>query len=412
MAATNLDPENRDYLKNLADFHNSIMNDSREALAVYKKLLALDPEDVVVLTIAGHISVLENELDEAKVYYQRILDLEPGSTDVTRFLDAIERQAGKTESEPVPESAQNLYEKVQTFVEQGDNPGACDHLEKLISVYPHYALAHNDLGVLYYQAGNMEKTFTAYKQAVELDPQNIIFKKNLADFQCIELKQVEEALKLYNEILAVQPDDLETLTAIGQVCVMLGHKEDAAHFLKQALAVEPWNAEVSRMLEEIEQLEQVPGEDLAGEEMYAKAKALTENGKVKEAIAQLQKAIAGYPDLAVAHNDLGVLQYQAGDMQAAANHYEKAVEIEPGNTVFRKNLADFYCVEQGRVEEAMQIYVDLLALEPDDIEVLMTLGQICEKLEKFEDARHFYERALDVEPWNADARQLIDGLES
>ena len=80
--------------------------------------------------------------------------------------------------------------------------------------------------------------------------------------------------------------------------------------------------------------------------------------------------------------------------------------------IFRKNLADFYCVEQGRVEEAMQIYIDLLALEPDDIEVLMTLGQICEKLEKFEDARHFYERALDVEPWNADARQLIDGLES
>jgi glycosyltransferase involved in cell wall biosynthesis/Flp pilus assembly protein TadD len=409
-AATDRDPENSTYLKNLADFHYSVLKDSRAALTVYKKLLTLDPVDITILTILGHIHLGGNEFGEAKVYYQRILDLDPGNTEILGYLEKLGAQPQEAADAKPSDSAETLYEKVQLLVEKNDDQGACGQLENLVTAYPDYALAHNDLGVLYYKAGRKEKALAAYERAVALEPENLTFKKNLADFKCVELRQFEEAVGLYNEILAARPDDLETLTALGQVCAMLGKDEDARHFFNQALAVEPWNAELRQLLEA---LEQGPGPSAAGEsaqEMHAEAKALAEAGKPDEARSRLGELVAAYPELAVGHNDLGVMAYQAGDKEAARQHYEKAVELEPDNAVFRKNLADFYCVEQGRVEEAMQIYVDLLAQAPDDVEILTTLGQVCEQLDQTEDALRFYENALNVEPWNADIRQRMEDL--
>jgi len=412
-AATDQDPENSDYLKNLADFHYSIMQDSRAALAVYKKLLTRDPVDITVLTILGHIHVAENELGEAKVYYQRILDLDPGNAEIGRYFENLGTPQVTGEPMPPGDSADNLYAQVQARVEQGDTRGACRELENLVAAYPEHALAHNDLGVLYYQSGRKEKSLEAYQRAVVQEPDNITFIKNLADFKCIELQQVEEAVGLYNDILAIQPDDLETLIALGQVCVLLDKKEDARHFLGQALNLEPWNADLRQMLDDVDHpRQQADGGAPSADELHAAAKSAAEAGQTGEAINHLKQLVAAYPDMAVGHNDLGVMHYQAGDTETAVRHYEKAVELAPENAVFRKNLADFYCVEQGRVEEAMQIYVDLLAQAPDDVEILTTLGQVCEQLEKNKDALRFYEMALNVEPWNSDIRQRLEEMQS
>jgi len=410
VAATDLEPTNSNYLKNLGDFHYSVMQDSRAALAVYKRLLALDPVNITVLTILGHLHLAAEELGEAKAYYQRVLDLEPGNAEIRGYLENLGQTAGPATAFEQTNSPEVLYNQAQQMVEQGEAGAACRQLESLVAAYPEHALAHNDLGVLYYQAGDKEKSLAAYQRAVALEPRNLTFKKNLADFKCIELQQVEAALEIYNEILAVEPDDLETLLAMGQVCVMLGQVEDARHFLNQALAVEPWNTAIKQMIADVESGSLPSDAELPVEEMYAQATALVEKGETAQALTKLQELAAVHPALAVVQNDLGVLHYQAGDLENAARHYEKAVEIEPENGVFRKNLADFYCVAQGRLEEGMQIYVDLLAHEPDDVEVLTALGQICERLDKHDDARRFYEMALNVEPWNTQIRQLVDEM--
>ena len=40
-------------------------------------------------------------------------------------------------------------------------------------------------------------------------------------------------------------------------------------------------------------------------------------------------------------------------MGKALKHYERAVELQPANINFVKNLADFYYVEVGRIEDAL-----------------------------------------------------------
>jgi Flp pilus assembly protein TadD len=112
----------------------------------------------------------------------------------------------------------------------------------------------------------------------------------------------------------------------------------------------------------------------------------------------------------MAHNDLGVLYYKLGDKDRAAEHYKKAAQLEPEDMTFQKNLADFYCIEMGQLEKAMQIYVRVLENSPEDIEALMAIGYVCETVNKPDDARDFYHRVVEIEPWNTEAREKLDGL--
>ena len=139
-------------------------------------------------------------------------------------------------------------------------------------------------------------------------------------------------------------------------------------------------------------------------------KLISSSSGLKEAIGALEMFLETYPDFGVAHNDLGVLCFKEGEKEKALEHYERAVRLAPENATFKKNLADYYYVELGRVEEAMALYVEVLDAKPTDIEVLLVLGSICESLEKFKDARFFYERVLELEPWNVDARERLDEL--
>ena len=116
------------------------------------------------------------------------------------------------------------------------------------------------------------------------------------------------------------------------------------------------------------------------------------------AIQKIENFIEMYPKHGQAHNDLGVLYYKNESKTKVLACYLKAVELEPENVTFRKNLADFLYVEEGRVEEALENYVEVLRIKPDDVETLLITGHICTAIERFEDAMSFYHKVLDIEP--------------
>ena len=111
------------------------------------------------------------------------------------------------------------YECMKPSSESGRHDQAIHALEDSLKLNPDNALSHNNLGVLYFNQGNKEKALFFYERAARLDPGNVTFQKNLADFYYIELQKREEALKLYLRILSLQPDDIETLLTLGNICI-------------------------------------------------------------------------------------------------------------------------------------------------------------------------------------------------
>ncbi len=135
-----------------------------------------------------------------------------------------------------------------------------------------------------------------------------------------------------------------------------------------------------------------------------------ENGEIESAKVRLEKLVEINPDFATGHNDLGVLAYKEGLKDEAFKHYAVAVKLQPENIIFLKNLADYYYVELGMIEEALKLYVKVLQIEPNDIETLMVVGHLCIAIEKFSEAKNFYEKILEIDSQNEEAKVFIEKL--
>ena len=141
------------------------------------------------------------------------------------------------------------------------------------------------------------------------------------------------------------------------------------------------------------------------DEIYQRLKQNLSTLSKAEAIDEFKKMLGSYPDFAIGHNDLGVLYTNIGNKEKALQHYQRAAQLQPDNITLQKNLADFLFVELRNVEEALQVYVQILKAHPNDVETLLITGHICVALKKFDDAKDFYRRVLEIEPENEGAKK-------
>ena len=142
-----------------------------------------------------------------------------------------------------------------------------------------------------------------------------------------------------------------------------------------------------------------------GENLFAK-------GEFDDALTNFQKAYNIDPNDAEINNNLGVIYCHQGDHKKASEYYKKAISLQPENVTFKKNLAEIKYVILGQAQEALQIYVNILQTHPDDIEVLLGLGKICIDLEKFDDARVFFNRVIELDPLNVEGQYGLNQLKS
>ncbi|MBU5638024.1 tetratricopeptide repeat protein [Geomonas sp. Red69] len=317
---------------------------------------------------------------------------------------------------PTPEEA---YAALAPLLSGDDAQEAAAALRGHLLRYPQHAVAHNDLAAVSYRLGDGSRALEEYREAVRLDPDEEVYRKNLADLLYVEFGQVDEAIGIYLKLLEKNPREVETLLNLGIICKGVGQPGEAETFFQRALEIEPWNQAVREQLSQLRQ-DQEPAaaavtpaeaeEDETAEERYQRSQELVQQGDLAGAEAELSAILALYPDFAPAHNDLAVLAYDKGDKDAARTHYEKAAQLAPGNSTFQKNLADFYFVEGYDVDGAINIYLDQLRKEPKNIETLMSLGKICTILDRPQEAETFYGKVIHLEPWNRDARECLDTL--
>jgi Flp pilus assembly protein TadD len=117
-----------------------------------------------------------------------------------------------------------------------------------------------------------------------------------------------------------------------------------------------------------------------------------------------------FPDVALDHKDLGVHYHRSGENLLALANYEKANRLQPSNSTIIKNLAEFYAVELGWVDDAIMMLTEQLRTTPQDDEVLVTLGLISEQVGRPDEARAFFKQALTLRPDDTAIRDALAGL--
>ena len=328
------------------------------------------------------------------------------AVDMNRGAMAQADQRPKTEQE-----IKAGYHRLCLGAENMTDGQRAEALEALIGQAPQMAVAHNDLGVLYHNLGRKQEALHCYQTAVELAPDNVTFCKNLADFFYFEFGRVEDCLRIYVRLLAIDPKDAEVLLTLGRISEDVKRLDDARDFYRRVIEVAPDNAQARERLEVLTPTARPRVAVDSAREFYGRAQSLIEAGRLDEAARKLAQLVVDYPDFAPAHNDLGAISHQLGRKpEAVAGCYERAVALAPDNGVYRKNLADFYHLVQARTAEALRLYVRLLADYPQDVEVLMALGRICEDVGQNNDARFFYDCVLQFDPAHAEAYRRAGAL--
>jgi len=311
----------------------------------------------------------------------------------------------------VPLSAEAAFLAVQELIERGETGEVLEAVRQHLVRYPDHAQAHNDYATLLLQQDDAETALNHYRRAVALNPQESTYRKNLADLLFVAAGEVDEAVAIYLDLHQKEPRDTETLMNLGIICETVAQPDEARIFYQRALDIEPWNQEVRQRIGQLrDKTAEAEEDEETAEERYERVQGLVNQGNLAGATRELESTLKSYPGFAPAHNDLAVLSYQEGDKEKALHHYEQAAALAPGNPTFQKNLADFYFVEGHDVDGAIAIYLKLLEKEPKNIETLMNLGKICTILERPEEAKSFYGKVTQLEPWNRDARECLATL--
>ncbi len=126
----------------------------------------------------------------------------------------------------IPGSARKEYNKGGKAMQDGNWAEARSRLEKAIALYPQFAAAHNDLGVVFMSTGEKQKGRAAFEKAAEIDPNYGRAYRNLAIMKLSE-GNAAEALPLAEKALASDPLDPQALVLLAQICLQTGKMEDA-----------------------------------------------------------------------------------------------------------------------------------------------------------------------------------------
>ena len=110
-------------------------------------------------------------------------------------------------------------------------------------------------------------------------------------------------------------------------------------------------------------------------------------GREDDAFRAFQAAAAARPDAsALTHDNLGYLHFTRGRYDEAIREYRTALEIEPGSGEIRNNLGYVY-LTMGRFDDAIRVFEQALAVRPDLDTARQNLARAVEERDRARGAR-------------------------
>ena len=133
--------------------------------------------------------------------------------------------------------------------------------------------------------------------------------------------------------------------------------------------------------------------------------ALFQQGKSQEAIAELEKAVAIDPKHVKARNNLALAAIDAGELELAEAHYRESLAIKPDAAIY--NDLGFVLERMGMSEDAEAAYRKALALNPKSGAANYNLGASLVRQGRTSEAIPHLKAAVEADPKNAAAQQAL-----
>jgi Flp pilus assembly protein TadD len=241
-------------------------------------------------------------------------------------------------------------------------------------------------------------------------------------FEAIELAlqhqragRLAEAESIYRQILAVHPNDENSLHLLGMVASQRGQYQEAADLIGRAITVNPavgeyhsnlslvWMA-TRRYAEAVESCRRALALKPGSPEIYNNlGNALRENGQLEEAVTAYRTALQLRPQFPGAYNNLGIALRNQGRIDEAIATCRTAVQLEPRSPEAHNNLGTAL-EAKADIEGALAAYQTALRLRPDLPGTHNNLGNALVALGRVDEAIAAFKVALHLAPNDTQAR--------
>jgi len=198
----------------------------------------------------------------------------------------------------------------------------------------------------------------------------------------LRAKDFDKAVELSRAALRDSPNDTQLWTLEGIALASKGDSKGALAAFTQALKFSPDNMAA---LEGAAQIEYQAGN--------------------RAAVPLLERLLRLNPENQVAHAMLTVLEYRQGNCAGAASHFEKAGELI--NSERDALHAYATCLVRGKkIEQAQQVFVRAVALNPEDPHERRVLASLQLMLHRPKDALDTLEPVIETRDPSADTLSL------
>ncbi|HSB30966.1 MAG TPA: tetratricopeptide repeat protein [Candidatus Sulfobium mesophilum] len=267
-----------------------------------------------------------------------------------------------------------IIREAQKYLAKGQVDKAISEWEKLITEIPD-GNAFNIIGDLYLKKGDKNKAVEfLHKAAVYFRQEGFSLK----------------ALALYKKVLNVDPNDPDSLLALGELSEEKGLPADA---IKYYLAAAD---RLSKM-----------GKKDGALDVYWKILSLSPSNiplRIKVVEVLLKEGL--HADAAKEYLHLARFYDDNGDIPKATEHYRKALELHPMNKEAAFGLGNLY-EKSGRMEKAMECIKEAAALFPEDAEVAFKYAELCLRSKADETAKEYLLKVTGIEPKHLRAGRLL-----
>ena len=289
----------------------------------------------------------------------------------------------------------------------GRNTDAEQYFKKAVEVDQHSVQAYADLANFYRLRGNNPEAEGIVQQGIDRNPQaaglyivwaDLLYNQQreneaealldklrrqaysgassiaIGDFY-FQRKQNVAALNEYLRGLTVAPDDLEIKKRIEDLYLISGQTQAAADLDKELLKKSPKDPLVR----------------------VSHGRLLMKQGKLDEAIAELQKDVKDVPDSPQAHYFLGAAYWQKSDTEQAKSEMAEALRLLPDLSIARDSLIRLH-LQNGDPSVALQYAEAGVQQHPADGPERLLLGAIYLRQGKIDRAKEQFLVAQQLTP--------------
>src|SRR5262252_2306357 len=369
----------------LGDFYFA-NNKLDQATTEYESLYRDHPKDLAVKKNYIQLLILKDRLENAGTLNDQVLKATPDDPDALIYKGQIEIRGGKASS-------------------------AINTLQGVLKNEPSNAVAHYQLGLAFDQAGNASQAEAEWCQAVQLRPDLSEAYRALAG-AAIHRSDASALASNADQIIALEPNspDGYLLRAVAEI----DRKQyaTAEDYINRSIAKSAVNPPAYVQLGNLRMAQNRPADaQKAFQQALEQDPNSTDalggvlNGYLLQkqpdkAIAVATAQLAKYPKNVGFHIIMGRLLFEQNkDADGAEAEFRRATELDKNNAEAPLSLGMVQSA-RGKVDQALQTYLDAAKNNPKEVGFLLFAGGIYESKRDWNHAKELYQKVLDLQPDN------------